>query len=45
MTEDTTFCLRCGRELLEDTEYAETGMCGDCYWDDQTASDGSIDDD
>ena len=36
-------CRICGCEITE-PEYVDTGMCGDCYWDDQTNADGTIGD-
>jgi NMD protein affecting ribosome stability and mRNA decay len=46
MTEDEPArCRNCGKPLDDDAGYEGTGLCGDCYWDDQTDADGTIGDD
>lgn len=44
--EERPRCVRCGRAFdpEDDAPYAGTGLCADCYWDDQTDADGAIGD-
>ncbi|MGZ4104172.1 MAG: hypothetical protein ACXVP8_02805, partial [Actinomycetota bacterium] len=42
--QDAPRCRLCGIEITE-PEYEDTGLCGDCYWDDQTNADGSVGED
>lgn len=42
--DDEPRCRLCGKLLSEDPGYEDQGLCGDCYWDDQTDADGSIED-
>jgi len=41
--EDEPHCRNCGRPITEPA-YVDTGLCGDCYWDDQTNADGTVGD-
>jgi hypothetical protein len=36
-------CKLCGRPITE-PEFVDVGLCGDCYWDDQTNADGTLGD-
>ncbi|MGZ4142623.1 MAG: hypothetical protein ACXVQY_08930 [Actinomycetota bacterium] len=42
--QDAPRCRLCGIEITE-PEYEDTGLCGDCYWDDQANADGSVGED
>jgi len=42
VSEETQHCIRCGRALDPDHDDVALGLCGDCYWDDQTDEDGDI---
>jgi hypothetical protein len=36
-------CRLCGQPITE-PEFVDVGLCGDCYLDDQTNADGTIED-
>jgi hypothetical protein len=40
--EEPKRCRNCGKVLSEDPGYEDQGLCGDCYWDDQTDADGAV---
>jgi NMD protein affecting ribosome stability and mRNA decay len=35
-------CRLCGQPI--EPEYEDIGLCGDCYWDDQTNADDTVGD-